>query len=83
MAGDDRLAEAYRNVFLAHTEDAHLVLNDLAQYTGFYSVLPADVSDDQLRYREGARAAFARVFEFLSQTNQGVAALDKAARKGK
>lgn len=80
---DDPLVKAYRNVFAGHSVDAQIVLNDLAQHTGFYDCLPEGATNEELRDREGARRAFLRIHEFLSQSDEGAAALDEAARTGK
>lgn len=74
------LEAAYREVFAAHSEASQIVLNDLAQFTGFYGVLPIGTAERDMQYREGSRAVFARIFQFLSQSTEGAGALDESAR---
>lgn len=76
---DKTLAEAYKNVF-GHGDDADRVLADLAQFTGFYATLPSDATVTELAFHNGARTAFGRIYQILSDTDEGYAALDKTAR---
>lgn len=81
--GDDaklRLAQAYLSVFGKETEDAEIVLADLAEFCGFYNVAPPGLSGEQLQYDAGKRAAFGRLFSFLSLSDERLAALEEAAR---
>ena len=77
-----RLVDAYRKVFTGHgsKEDAEIVLSDLGVHTGFYQVMPADVTAEQLRFREGQRDAFARILSCLRMSEAELLALEEAAR---
>lgn len=78
-----RLTHAYREVFYGNPsrEDQQIVLADLANAASWRKVFPPDVPSDVLRYHEGARSLFSRVFAFLSLSDSDVAALEQAARQ--
>jgi len=61
----------------ASSEDAELIVADLANFTGFYRVHPPD---DALAFQEGKRAAFGRLFYFLNLSEAEARALAQAAR---
>jgi hypothetical protein len=73
------LTTAYRDVF-AKGEQAQVVLADLANFTGFYAVETQGTPSDVLQYQAGMRAAYARIFAFLSMPDELLGALEKAAR---
>lgn len=77
-----RLAAAYKSVFEKQSEQVEIVLADLAAHTGFYLVDPpgADLSLYQAGYNAGQRAAFGRLFQFLSLSDEQLRALEVAAR---
>lgn len=79
---EQQLHAAYLEVFGKQTEAAEIVLADLAAQTGFYMVEPpdADLSLYQAGYSAGQRAAFGRLFHFLSLSDEQLRALEEAAR---
>lgn len=81
-AAEVYLISAYRSVFAGRgtSEDAQIVLADLANYTGFFRVSPADVPEAELRTREGMRMAFSRINQFLTLNETDLHALQHAAR---
>lgn len=78
-----RLASAYRAVFTGSPgkEDQEIVLADLANACSWRKVCGPSVTNEELRYVEGTRAAFSRVFAFLSLTPSDISALEEAARR--
>lgn len=80
-AGSEKaLVDAYRSLFADGREDAEMVLADLAAFCGFYGVMSGGASVEDLNHAEGRRAAFARIFHFLSLSGAQLAALEEAAR---
>lgn len=79
---EQRVAEAYKAVFGKQTEDIEIVLADFAAHTGFYLVEPpgTDLSAYQAGYSAGQRAAFGRLFHFLTLSDERMRALEEAAR---
>lgn len=79
---EQRVTQAYRAVFGKQSEDVEIVLADLAAHTGFYLVEPpgADLSQYQAGYSAGQRAAFGRLFHFLTLSDERMRALEEAAR---
>lgn len=77
---EEALVRAYHSVFLRDDEAVELVLADLANFCGFYKVAPPGTAGDTLQYEAGSRAAFGRLFHFLSLSDERLAALEKAAR---
>lgn len=79
---EQQLVAAYRSVFGRKGEDVEIVLADLAAHTGFYLVEPpgSDLSQFQAGYNAGQRAAFGRLFHFLSLSDEQMRALEEAAR---
>lgn len=77
-----RLTQAYQAVFRGAPSraDQEMVLADLATAASWRSVCPPTVSSDELRYIEGARSLFSRVFAFLSLNDGDVQALEEAVR---
>lgn len=79
-AAEQTLVGAYRSVF-REGQDAEMVLADMAAFTGFYQVQPpGDMSAYQAGYVNGMRAAFGRLFHFLSLSDRQLAELEEAAR---
>lgn len=76
-----RLVDAYREVFGKEDESTEIVLADLAQFCGFYSVPPPGTPSDTLHYEAGQRSAYGRIFHFLSMPQKRVDALERAARE--
>jgi len=74
------LADAYRSLFADGREEVEMVLTDLATFCGFYAVEAAGVDGNTLNHAAGRRAAFARIFHFLSLSDEQSAALEEAAR---
>lgn len=77
---EQALCTAYRDVFGVKKESVQLVMADLAAFTGFYQVVPQGTPNEALQYQEGSRAAFARIYHFLSLTDEQLMALEQAAR---
>lgn len=76
------IVNAYKSVFEKQSEQVEIVLADFAAHTGFYLVDPpgADLSLYQAGYNAGQRAAFGRLFQFLSLSDEQLRALEEAAR---
>ncbi len=77
---DAQLIAAYNSVFVQGREDVELVLTDLANHCGFYKVDDRGASADDLNFDGGKRAAFARIWSFLTLTDQQLELLENAAR---
>jgi hypothetical protein len=77
----ERLTQAYRDVFCRKDESTEIVLADLANYCGFYKVPPIGSPPETLLVDQGLRAAFGRLFSFLAMTDDQLAALEGAARR--
>lgn len=77
-----QLINAYKAIFDKQSEHVEIVLADLAAHTGFYLVDPpgSDLSLYQAGYNAGQRAAFGRIFQFLSLSDEQLRALEQAAR---
>lgn len=82
-ATENQLKDAYREVFGKTSAAVEIVLADLALHTGFYLVEPpsSDLSLFQAGYSAGQRAAFGRLFHYLTLSDQQLAALEDAARQ--
>lgn len=78
-----RKTQAYMAVFSgkAARDDAELVLADLANYSGFYRVSPADTPDATLRFQEGMRAVYGYIYSHLNLSASDISALENAARQ--
>lgn len=77
---DAKLTAAYNSVFTQGREDVEMVLSDLAEHCGFYKTSERGSSADDLNFDEGKRAAFARIWSFLTLTDQQLEQLENAAR---
>lgn len=77
-----RLADAYRSVFSGRgsKEDAEIVLADLAQFSGFYTVTTPNTPADAVRFAEGQRSVMARVLRFTRLSGVETRELEEAAR---
>lgn len=82
-AAEQQIVAAYQEVFGREGEAVELVLSDLAAHTGFYRVEPpnGDLSAYQAGYSNGLRAAFGRIFQYISLTDEQMGALEIAARQ--
>lgn len=80
---EQQLVAAYAEVFGKKSEAVEIVLSDLATYTGFYKVEPpnGDLTAYQAGYTNGLRAAFGRLFQFLTLSEDQLRALEEAARQ--
>ena len=76
-----RLAQAYREVFGREHESVEMVLADFANFCGFYKVPPIGAPPETLLVDQGLRAAFGRLFSFLSLPEDRLKALEEAARR--
>lgn len=78
-----RLVQAYIATFRGSPsrQDQEMVLADLANASSWRKVCPPSVSSDELRYVEGARSLFSRIFAFLSLSEADVEALEMAVRQ--
>lgn len=84
LEAKERLVHAYKNVFAGRNpsqEDQQLVLADLANVCSFRRVCPPTVTDAELRFVEGSRAAFGRVLEMIELAPTDLEALAQAARR--
>lgn len=77
---DAALIAAYNSVFSQDREDVQMVLADMAEHCGFYKVDARGASADDLNFDGGKRAAFARIWSFLTLTDQQLELLENAAR---
>lgn len=77
---DLRLINAYRSLFATGREDAEMVLADLAAFCGFYQVEAGGADGAELNHHAGRRAAFGRIFNFLSLSDEQLAAMEQASR---
>lgn len=78
------LADAYMRVFKtggASERDRAIVLTDLAEFSGFYSVSGDTDSGIGLARHEGGRSVFGRIFAHLNFTDFERAALERASRE--
>ena len=58
------LSEAYKAVFTmkqATPEALEMVMNDLAEFSGYFAVSPRGASAEEASYDNGMRAVFARI----------------------
>jgi hypothetical protein len=80
--GQEKLGSAYRNIFSGKgtADDAQMVLADLANHSGFYRVSGPDVDPNARAFADGMRAAYGRIFRYLSLTDQELQDLQEAAR---
>ena len=78
-----KLAGAYQALFEGRgaKKDAHLVIVDLAAYTGWLKVAGVKTSGEDRAFYDGQRYAFARIFRFLRMTEQEMKELEEAARR--
>lgn len=62
-----RLAEAWASIMKGRgsPEDAELVMQDLADASGYFYLSPPGSSADELQRREGAREVYARILFLL------------------
>jgi hypothetical protein len=76
------LKDAYQRVFSGHgsADDARLVLTDLAKFSGFMSVSPQGVANEQLQYAEGQRSVYARIHDAIRMTPAEREWLEQAVR---
>lgn len=81
LAAEERLRQAYANIFRTSNDDAQLVLADLADFTGFYRVNGQGIPPDDRAFSDGKRAAFGRLFRFLNLTEEERSELAEAARR--
>ncbi len=77
---DARLIAAYQNVLNRGGEDVELVLTDLAAFCGFFQVEQGGVAGEDLNHHAGRRAAFGRIFSFLSLSDSQLQAMEQASR---
>lgn len=77
MKAEAHLVEAYRAFAegRAGKQDADLVLQDLAMYSGYFHVTSQDTSEGATKYAEGARSVFARVMFMLNLPIERIYAL--------
>lgn len=76
----EHLLKAYRNMFRPNSDDAQIVLSDLANFCGFYWPDGPGTDPHDRAFSDGKRAAFGRLFHFLNLTEEERAALAEAAR---
>lgn len=80
LAAENRLAEAYREVFKG--ENGELVLADLANESGNWRYsLAANTTSEELWQNEGKRKMFLHIFSRLAMTEADIRALETAARR--
>ena len=78
-----RIASAYIAVFQGSPtqQDQQIVLADLMASSGFAQVQGGGTQSDELNYREGKRALFAKVYAYLTLSSSDISALHNAARR--
>lgn len=76
-----RVARAYANLFsgAGSSEDADLVLVDLALYTRYYVTAPLDMPGDQVKALDQRRSVLNRILSALALTGVGADGLLEAA----
>ncbi len=77
------LGQAYRAVFTEQTateQQKDMVLVDLAEFSGFYSITPGGSDPDTRAFNEGQRAVFGRVLRFLNMTAEERSFLEEETR---
>lgn len=65
-----KIEAAYLNLFDEGREDARIVLDDLADITGYYTVGTPDMTAEARAYADGARYAYFRILSMLKKSNQ-------------
>lgn len=76
------LGSAYEAVFVMRnpTPEAHrMVMDDLAEFSGYFTVLPAGASHAELSHANGARAVFARILSLSKLSESERTRLREAA----
>ena len=65
------LVDAYANTFAGRADElqASIVLADLGNFSGFFEVT-GPLDRDNLAYREGMRAVYARIWNYLKVTEE-------------
>lgn len=74
-----RLRTAYINVFTgrASREDADIVLVDLARVSGYYNTTSPQTPADELKFYEGQRSVFGRIYSMINPSSRFMAELAK------
>jgi hypothetical protein len=78
------LANAYRAVFSggeATRVQRDLVITDLATFSRAYVDISPTATDAELRFTEGKRAVFRRIFSFLNLSDDGLRELERVAQQ--
>lgn len=77
---DMRVAGAYAALFTGtgSSEDAELVLVDLAQYARYYDTASLDMPADQVKALDQRRAVFQRIAEALTKSGKSLGDLHGA-----
>lgn len=76
-----RLAEAWTAIMAGRgsVEDAELAMQDLADASGYFYLLPPTATDAELHRREGAREVYARILFLLDLPMSYIGELRRAA----
>lgn len=80
VLAQQKLREAYANVFSgnASREEADIVLVDLARTSGYYNTTSPQTPADELKYYEGQRSVFGRIYQMINPTPRFMAELAKS-----
>lgn len=66
---------AYRRLFSPESQDAQIVMADLAHYTGFYRASGPGMPPDDRAFADGMRAAYGRLFRYANLTDEELMAM--------
>lgn len=73
----EQLSRAYMTLF--QSEAGRLVLADLAEFSGFFKVIPSGTTPDQAMYCEGMRNVFGRILHYMQPTSEQMFKLSQIA----
>lgn len=76
-----RAVQAYQALFNGHgsSQDADIVLADLAESSGFYRVTAGEMPADQVKFAEGQRSVFLNIYVALRTTEEDLRRHEEAA----
>ena len=77
----EKLVQAYREVFMAGSEWADLVLTDLVDNCLWFRTLAINASEAELRDHNARRAVFEHILRYLNPTPGEMAEIEQAARR--
>ena len=77
------LQQSYEHLFEGNgtPDEAEIVLSDLARHSGYYNTAEPTVTPNELLYREGKRALFGRILQFLNLPDEARDQLNAAVMR--